>query len=280
MPIVAGVVFREAGKVYYFNPLKLSLVLNDNVIVKTSHGTEYGRVVMLPQEISEDEITPPLKKIIRKATEEDKFKLAENKLKEKEAFEACEEKIKEYKLDMKLVSVEMGFDRGKITFFFVSEERIDFRRLVKDLATLLKARIELRQIGVRDKAKLIGGLGPCGLRLCCSAFLEDFAPVSIKMAKDQDLPLNPNKISGACGRLMCCLKYESDLYAEFKKSAPKKGEELEVLEGKGIVVDYCMPKNMIIVELEGGRKIEVSLEDVKRGRHSANDALERSDTPD
>ncbi len=264
MSIVAGVVFREAGKVYYFNPLKLDLVLSDNVIVKTSHGIEYGRIVIPPREVSEDKVVLPLKKIIRKATEEDKFKFAENKLKEKEAVGICSEKIKEYKLDMKLVGAEMSFDRSRITFFFTSDERIDFRKLVRDLAAALKVRIELRQIGVRDEAKLIGGLGPCGLRLCCSAFLEDFAPVSIKMAKDQDLPLNPNKISGACGRLMCCLKYESDLYVNFKKIAPKTGKEVEFPNGKGIVVDYCMPKNMVIVELEGGKKIEVSLDEIRK----------------
>ncbi|MDI6821870.1 MAG: stage 0 sporulation family protein [Actinomycetota bacterium] len=220
MPRVVGVVFREAGKVYYFNPRRLDLKVGDNVIVKTSRGLEFGEVVMLPQDIPEDELTAPLKKVIRKATQEDRTQVEKNRAKEKEAFETCEEKIKEHGLPMKLVDVEYVFDKSRIVFYFTAEERVDFRALVKDLASIFRTRIELRQIGVRDEAKMIGGIGPCGRRLCCTLFLSDFEPVSIRMAKEQDLPLNPLKISGICGRLMCCLKYEYEWYKEFKSKAP------------------------------------------------------------
>jgi cell fate regulator YaaT (PSP1 superfamily) len=259
MPIVTGISFKTAGKVYYFNPDKLDLKPGDRVIVKTSRGMEMGEVVLAPHEVSDEEITSPLKKVLRRATPEDEQKLAENKSKEREAFEVCQKKISEHELPMKLIGVEYTFDASKIIFYFTAEDRVDFRSLVKDLAAAFRTRIELRQVGVRDEAKMIGGLGPCGRRLCCTLFLHDFEPVSIKMAKEQELPLNPIKISGICGRLMCCLKYENEVYEDFKKRAPKRGKELETPEGTGIVVDYNVPRNQVIVELPEGRRIAVPL---------------------
>jgi cell fate regulator YaaT (PSP1 superfamily) len=259
MPIVVGVIFKQTGKVYYFDPNNLDLKSSDRVIVKTSRGLEYGEVVVEPCEVPEEEITPPLKKVLRKATRRDEAKLAENRRKEKKAFQICEEKIAKHGLPMKLIDVEYVFDRSRIVFYFTAENRVDFRELVKDLAAVFRTRIELRQIGVRDEAKMIGGLGPCGRRLCCTVFLGSFEPVSIRMAKDQDLPLNPLKISGICGRLMCCLKYEYDVYREFKEKAPKKGTVIETEYGPASVIDYNVPRELVIVELESGQKISVPL---------------------
>ncbi len=263
MPRVVGVVFREAGKVYYFNPCRLDLKVGDNVIVKTSRGLEFGEVVMPPQDIPEDELTAPLKKVIRKATQEDRTQVEKNRAKEKEAFETCEEKIKEHDLPMKLVDVEYVFDKSRIVFYFTAEERVDFRALVKDLASIFRTRIELRQIGVRDEAKMIGGIGPCGRRLCCTLFLSDFEPVSIRMAKEQDLPLNPLKMSGICGRLMCCLKYEYEWYKEFKSKAPRRGTKIKTPYGVGTIVDYNVPKEMVIVEVGEGLRLEIPVAEVK-----------------
>jgi len=257
MPIVVGVVFKEAGKVYYFDPAGIDLKTGDHVIVKTSRGTEFGEVVSPPEDISEDEIAAPLKKVVRKATKEDEKKSTKNNEKEKEAFEIAEKKIEKHKLPMKLVDVEYVFDRSKIIFYFTADGRIDFRDLVKDMASVFRTRIELRQIGVRDEAKLIGGLGPCGRRLCCTLFLSDFEPVSIRMAKDQDLPLNPLKISGICGRLMCCLKYEHEAYRDFKRRAPKRGAKVKTPKGTGVIVDYNVPKETVIIEVGEGLRVEV-----------------------
>lgn len=214
---VIGVRFKEAGKVYYFDPGELQITAADHVIVETSRGIEYGDVVIAPKEVDDSEIIPPLKKVIRLATADDDEKILANQQQEKEAFHICLEKIAQHKLPMKLINVEYTFDNSKIIFFFTADGRVDFRELVKDLATVFRTRIELRQIGVRDEAKMLGGIGFCGRALCCHTFLGDFAPVSIKMAKEQNLSLNPSKISGICGRLLCCLKYENDVYVENRK---------------------------------------------------------------
>ena len=205
---VIGVRFKKAGKIYYFGPNGIEIKKGQNVIVETARGIEFGECVIGIRKISEEDIVAPLKSVLRLATEEDINKHKENKAKETEAFEICLKKIEEHNLVMKLIDVEYTFDNNKVIFYFTAEGRVDFRELVKDLATIFKTRIELRQIGVRDEAKMIGGLGPCGRPLCCSTFLGDFASVSIKMAKEQSLSLNPTKISGICGRLMCCLNYE------------------------------------------------------------------------
>lgn len=206
---VVGVRFKKAGKVYYFDPGTLDLKQGDNVIVETARGVEFGEVVMAPREVPDEEVVSPLKQVMRAATPEDRKQVKENKAKEKEAFKICQAKIAAHGLPMKLVDVEYTFDRSKIIFYFTAEGRVDFRELVRDLASVFRTRIELRQIGVRDEAKLLGGLGPCGRVCCCNVFLGEFQPVSIRMAKEQNLSLNPTKISGLCGRLMCCLKFEA-----------------------------------------------------------------------
>ncbi|MDI6716321.1 MAG: stage 0 sporulation family protein [Actinomycetota bacterium] len=259
MPIVVGVVFKRAGKVYYFDPDGIDLRSGEKVIVKTSRGTEFGEVVSPPMDVPEDDITAPLKKVIRRATEEDREQLKANKEKEEEAFKIAEEKIAKHGLPMKLIEVEYVFDRSKIIFYFTADGRVDFRELVKDLAAVFKTRIELRQIGVRDEAKMVGGLGPCGQRLCCTVFLGDFEPVSIRMAKEQDLPLNPLKISGICGRLMCCLKYEYEVYQDFKKRAPKRGTKVTTEWGIAKIVEFNVPKETVIAELESGQRLEMPL---------------------
>jgi cell fate regulator YaaT (PSP1 superfamily) len=214
MQTIVGVRFKKAGKIYYFEPGDILLSTGSFVIVETSRGQEFGEVVVGPKEVSDNEVVHPLKKVLRRADEEDCQKILENRQKEEEAFDAGLQKIGEHNLDMKLVDVEYTFDRSKIIFYFTADGRVDFRELVKDLASVFRTRIELRQIGVRDEAKMIGGLGPCGRILCCHTFLGEFEPVSIRMAKDQNLSLNPTKISGVCGRLMCCLRYESDSYEQ------------------------------------------------------------------
>lgn len=219
MPSVVGVRFKRAGKVYYFDPAQIDLQKGDHVIVETARGLEYGEVVSPVREVQTEDVVAPLKAVIRKATPEDAIQLAENKNKEEEAFTVGVERIAAHGLQMKLVDVEHTFDGSKIIFYFTADGRVDFRELVKDLASIFRTRIELRQIGVRDEAKMLGGLGTCGRALCCSTFLGDFAPVSIKMAKEQNLSLNPGKISGLCGRLMCCLRYESEM------ALPEKGRK-------------------------------------------------------
>lgn len=218
MPNVIGVRFKRAGKVYYFDPADVVLQKGDRVIVETARGLEYGEAVSDIKDVSDESVVAPLKTVVRKATAEDDLQLAENQRREAEAFTIALERIASHSLEMKLVDVEFTFDGSKIIFYFTAEGRVDFRDLVKDLASIFRTRIELRQIGVRDEAKMLGGLGTCGRVLCCSTFLGDFAPVSIKMAKEQNLSLNPTKISGLCGRLMCCLRYESELADEPKKA--------------------------------------------------------------
>lgn len=218
---VIGVRFKEAGKIYYFDPGDLHITTSDHVIVETARGVEYGSVVVGLKQVDDSEVVPPLKKVIRVANADDDARVAENKLRQQEAFDICLEKIIQHNLPMKLIDVEYTFDNSKVIFFFTADGRVDFRELVKDLATVFRTRIELRQIGVRDEAKMLGGIGFCGRELCCHTFLGDFAPVSIKMAKEQNLSLNPSKISGICGRLLCCLKYENDVYVENRKCGCK-----------------------------------------------------------
>ena len=227
---VVGIRFKKAGKIYYFLPGGLDILPNDNVIVETARGMEFGKVVLPLREIPSEEVVSPLKEVLRKATPEDEQLYDNNEIKEKEAFKVCLNKIIAHKLPMKLIDVEYTFDGNKIIFSFTAEGRVDFRELVKDLAAVFRTRIELRQIGVRDEAKMLGGLGSCGRELCCASFLGDFEPVSIRMAKDQNLSLNPTKISGICGRLMCCLKYENGCY-ECQNTCPKEKDILvEVLD--------------------------------------------------
>ena len=234
---IVGVRFKNAGKIYYFDPVDFELETAMHVIVETARGLEYGTIVVGKKERDEESLVSPLKPIIRIATEEDTKIYKENKEKAKETFDLCLEKIKEHNLTMYLIDCEYTFDRNKLIFYFTAEGRIDFRELVKDLAAIFKTRIELRQIGVRDEAKSIGGLGPCGRSLCCSSWLGDFQPVSIKMAKDQSLSLNPTKISGICGRLFCCLKYEHDVYVEAIEKVPPVGAIVKVDGNKGKVIE-------------------------------------------
>jgi cell fate regulator YaaT (PSP1 superfamily) len=264
---VVGVRFKKACKIYYFGLGGLELVQGDGVVVKTARGVEFGTVVIGPRDVPDSEVVQPLKDVQRKATQEDIDKLAENSEKEKEAYAICEEKIRLRELPMKLISVEYTLDVNKIIFYFTAEGRIDFRELVKDLAAVFHTRIELRQIGVRDEAKLLGGIGCCGRPLCCATFLGDFEPVSIRMAKDQSLSLNPTKISGICGRLMCCLKYENDLYQGCCKqnsiiAPPKQGSRVVSMEGEGKAISINMQKRTVTVLLDSKKTIVASWEDV------------------
>jgi cell fate regulator YaaT (PSP1 superfamily) len=237
MAEVIGVRFKEVGKIYYFDPDDKKIDKFQKVIVETARGVECGEVAMANRDVADEEIVHPLKKVIRIATEDDLKKLEENKQKEKDAFKTCEEKIAKHGLDMKLVDVEYTFDNNKILFYFTADGRVDFRELVKDLASVFRTRIELRQIGVRDESKMLGGLGICGRPFCCCKFLGEFQSVSIKMAKEQGLSLNPVKISGTCGRLMCCLKYEQKAYEDLLSKTPKIGATVKTVDGKGTVID-------------------------------------------
>ncbi len=250
MTRIVGVRFKKAGKVYYFNPKDIDLAKDDHVIVETSRGLKYGEVVVPPKEIEEDKLVSPLKDVIRKATDKDAVTVAENEKKEKEAFRIASEKIQERNMDMRLVTVEYTFDRSKILFYFTADGRVDFRELVKELAAIFKTRIELRQIGVRDEAKMIGGLGVCGRPLCCAQFMGDFQPVSINMAKDQNLSLNPTKISGTCGRLMCCLKFEEEVYTYLNQTTPRIDSIVETPDGIGKVVEVNLLKGICKVQLD------------------------------
>ena len=247
---IVGVRFKSSGKVYYFDPDKLKFNKNDYVIVETARGVEIGEVSIPNKQMDEKNVVSPLKPVIRKATEADIKQAEENKVKEKEAFVICNEKIEQHKLDMKLVEVEYTFDRNKILFYFTSDGRVDFRDLVKDLAAVFRTRIELRQIGVRDEAKMVGGLGICGRKLCCTSHLGGFEPVSIKMAKEQNLSLNPTKISGTCSRLMCCLKYEQEAYEDLHKNTPNVGSVVKTPSGEGIVKDVNLLKGFLKIQLK------------------------------
>ena len=249
---VIGVRFKKAGKIYYFSPADFKIEKGNYVIVETARGIEFGECVVGIKEIKEEEIVSPLKNVTRIADEKDINKHKENKDKEEKALDICLKKIQEHKLDMKLIDVEYTFDNNKVIFYFTADGRVDFRELVKDLATIFKTRIELRQIGVRDEAKMIGGLGPCGRPMCCSTFLGDFASVSIKMAKEQNLSLNPTKISGICGRLMCCLNYEQSTYEDIRKRLPKVGAIVKTENGTGPVVGNSIVKELVKVKLKKG----------------------------
>ena len=250
MAEVIGVRFKEVGKVYYFDPNHKKLKQGDTVIVETSRGIECGKVAIPNKEIPDEEIVHPLKKLIRLATKEDLKKLEENARKEKEAMKICEQKVVEHGLEMKLVDVEYTFDNSKILFYFTADGRVDFRALVKDLASVFRTRIELRQIGVRDESKMLGGLGVCGRPFCCSSFLGEFHPVSIKMAKEQGLSLSPTKISGTCGRLMCCLKYEQEAYSDLLKHTPKVGAIVKTPLGRGLVVETNLLARTVKVKMD------------------------------
>jgi cell fate regulator YaaT (PSP1 superfamily) len=266
---VVGVRFKKAGKIYYFDPLDFILVEGDYVIVETARGIEYGKVAGKVREVDENDVVLPLKKIIRPAQIEDLEKVDENRIEAERAFSIGVDKIQEHKLEMKLVDVEYTFDRNKIVFYFTAEGRVDFRNLVKDLASIFRTRIELRQIGVRDEAKMLGGIGPCGRMLCCSTFLGDFEPVSIKMAKDQNLSLNPSKISGLCGRLMCCLKYENDDYEEAKALMPDVGTRVQTPDGAGKVVGLNLLERLLQVNLtDQDHVLEYSLEELMNQKNN------------
>ncbi|MBQ1967020.1 MAG: stage 0 sporulation family protein [Clostridia bacterium] len=250
MAEIISVRFKDVGKNYYFDPQGKTFNVSDKVIVETSRGVECGTVSIANREIPEEDLTSPLKPVLRLATAEDIRTVEENKEKEKAAFETCQKKIQEHGLKMKLVDVEYTFDRNKILFYFTADGRVDFRELVKDLAGVFRTRIELRQIGVRDESKKVGGLGICGRPFCCNTFLGDFQPVSIKMAKEQSLSLSPVKISGTCGRLMCCLKYEQEAYEHLLRVTPKNGAIVDTDEGRGTVIDFNLLTGMLTVSLE------------------------------
>jgi len=262
---VVGVRFKKAGKIYYFDPLEFKLSKGDNVIVETARGMEYGQVVLDIKKVAEDDIVSPIKPVIRKATSKDDKAYQRNKEKAAEAMEICKKKVEEHKLDMKLIDVEYTFDNNKVIFYFTADGRVDFRELVKDLASVFKIRIELRQIGVRDEAKMLGGLGPCGIGLCCYKWLGEFQPVSIKMAKEQNLSLNPTKISGICGRLLCCLKYEQDFYEEVCKKLPVEGQSVSTKDGKGVVFKVNVLRETVTVKIDGDDAVlkEYHLEEIK-----------------
>ena len=247
--IVIGIRFKKAGKTYYFDPLDIDVHKNDKVIVETSRGLEFGTVITEKKEVVDDELIHPVKPILRVATQEDIDTNEENKIKEQEAKKICLEKISQHNLDMYLTDVEYTFDNNKVIFYFTAEGRVDFRELVKDLAAVFRTRIELRQIGVRDEAKVLNGIGPCGKQLCCATWMGDFNPVSIKMAKDQNLSLNPTKISGVCSRLMCCLNFEHQTYLEYRKGMPDQGDKVRTPEGKGDVLDVNILGEKVLVKV-------------------------------
>lgn len=278
MKNIVGVRFKKTGKVYFFDPGYIQLNLKDKVVVETSMGEDIGEVVINKRNIEEDKLTKPLKKVIRLANPKDLKRLAENVGKEKKAFKVCQQKIKEYNLNMNLVEVEFRFDNSKAIFYFTADGRIDFRELVKDLAAIYKTRIELRQIGVRDEVRKIGGNGVCGRELCCCSFLNDFDIVSIKMAKEQSASLNPSKISGNCGRLMCCLKYEQNVYEEKNSRLPREGAIVETADGKGVVcgVETLKEKIKVQFENEEGKSYKtydaVDIKIIKNPKAKKNDA--------
>ncbi|MBR5478551.1 MAG: stage 0 sporulation family protein [Clostridia bacterium] len=252
---IVGVRFKELGRVYSFDPCGKIYKKNDEVIVETSRGLEYGYVAEGNYEIPDEEVVEPLKRVVRAATDEDCETLAKNKEKEAEALKICQEKVVEHNLEMKVIDVECTFDRSKLLFQFTADGRVDFRELVRDLASIFKTRIELRQVGVRDEARLLGGLGICGRPFCCSSFLDDFQPVSIKMAKEQNLSLNPTKISGTCGRLMCCLKYEQEAYEDLNRTTPRVDAAVETPDGPGTVVDVNLLRGKLKVRLDDSTEL-------------------------
>lgn len=276
---VIGVRFRTAGKIYFFDPVRFDIKKGDHVIVETARGVEFGTVVNDPKEVEEEQVIQPLKPVLRIATQKDVEQEAANKLKEKEAFKICLEKIQKHQLDMKLIDAEYTFDNNKVLFYFTADGRIDFRELVKDLAAVFKTRIELRQIGVRDETKIVGGIGICGRPLCCHTHLSEFLPVSIKMAKEQNLSLNPTKISGVCGRLMCCLKHEEETYEELNRRLPNVGDYVTTEDGlKGEVHSVNVLRQLVkvIVDVDDEKEIqEYKVDQLKfRRKHNKNSKLE------
>lgn len=283
MTKVIGVRFRTAGTIYYFDPTRFEIKKGDHVIVETARGVEYGTVVGGIREVDDSKVVQPLKPVLRIATERDNEQEAANKGKEKEAFRICQEKIRKHGLDMKLIDAEYTFDNNKVLFYFTADGRIDFRELVKDLASVFKTRIELRQIGVRDETKILGGIGICGRRLCCHTHLSEFVPVSIKMAKEQNLSLNPTKISGVCGRLMCCLKHEEETYEDLNRRLPNIGDYVTTDDGlKGEVssVNVLRQQVKVIVNVDDEKEIrEYPLDQLRfkkrHGRNKKNDVSEK-----
>ena len=259
MTKVVGVRFRNVGKIYYFSPKNYEIKTGDHVIVETARGIEYGKVVLAPREVSDDSVVHPLKEVLRVATKDDDEREAQNRSKERDAFKICQKKIREHGLEMKLIDAEYTFDNNKVLFYFTADGRIDFRQLVKDLASIFKTRIELRQIGVRDETKILGGIGICGRCLCCHTYLSEFVPVSIKMAKEQNLSLNQTKISGVCGRLMCCLKNEQETYEELNKRLPGIGDMVTTpdgLQGSVQSVNVLRQRVKVIVDINDEKEIQ------------------------
>jgi cell fate regulator YaaT (PSP1 superfamily) len=270
MAEIVGIRFKRAGKVYYFDPADIDLEVSDYVVVKTSRGLELGQVVISPKQVLTSEVNKPLKKVVRKAEPEDIKHAQELEAKEREALAECGRLITKLQLPMKLISAEYNLDGSHLIIFFSAEERIDFRELVRELAGSLKTRVELRQVGPRDEAKLIGGFGRCGRPLCCMSFLSEFAPVAIKMAKDQDLPLNPMKISGVCGRLLCCLVYEDEQYRTMKAKMPKEGQRVSTPMGVASVVGSNPLKETVSVELDSEAIVELPLSDITTSEESSS----------
>ncbi len=273
MPEIVGVRFKRAGKIYYFDPVGLPLNVGDMVIVETTRGIEAGRVVIAPKQVLESELSEPLKPVLRRAEPQDLKQMQLYRDREQAAFEKCQQKIAAHGLPMKLVGAEYNFDGSRLTFYFTAEGRVDFRELVKDLAATFRTRIELRQIGVRDQAKILGGLGRCGRALCCAAFLSDFSTVSIKMAKEQDLPLNPMKISGLCGRLLCCLGFENEYYCAQKRELPQVGEVVDTVYGPAEVTALNVLTGVISVQTASGSLVQLPAAEVKRREGEACEGL-------
>jgi cell fate regulator YaaT (PSP1 superfamily) len=262
MADVVGVRFKRTGKIYYFDPSGIELEVGDWVVVETARGLELGEVVIAPANVPAGEVSKPLKSVVRQASVEDKERADRLKQKEGEALAECAQLVEQLKLPMKLISAEYNLDGSRLTVFFSAEGRVDFRELVRELSHRLKVRVEMRQVGPRDEAKLLGGFGRCGLPLCCASFLSEFTPVSIKMAKEQDLPLNPMKISGLCGRLLCCLGYEFEQYRSMKERMPKEGQRVSTAKGMANVVGGNPLEGTVLVELESGARVELSLDEV------------------
>ncbi len=281
MTRVIGVRFRNVGKIYYFSPKNLEIKSGDHVIVETARGVEYGNVVLPPRDVEDEKVVQPLKEVIRIANAQDDKKEESNRKREKEAYQICLKKIKEHGLEMKLIDVEYTFDNNKVLFYFTADGRIDFRELVKDLAAIFKTRIELRQIGVRDETKILGGIGICGRALCCHTYLSEFAPVSIKMAKEQNLSLNPTKISGVCGRRMCCLKNEEETYEELNRKLPVVGDRVNTPEGlRGEVQSVNVLRQLVkvIVDVDDEKEIrEYAVEDLKFKPRQKKEKIKLSD---
>ena len=283
MTVVIAVRFKTGGKSYYFDPLDFDINKGESVIVETTRGVEIGEVTAERFEAPDSDIVAPLKKVLRIATEEDVEHARQNREKEKWALEVCQEKIEQHKLDMKLIDVEYTFDNNKILFYFTSDGRVDFRELVKDLAAVFKTRIELRQIGVRDEAKILGGIGVCGRCLCCKSFLGDFHPVSIKMAKEQGLSLNPTKISGSCGRLMCCLKYEQEAYEYLLSKTPSVGSIVDTERGRGVVMNVSLLKGLLKVKLDVGNEsdlMDCTIDEIRLIKNPAKRSRDKAESTD